>query len=107
MDEKLELLIKQRNVLRKQEKDMTNQIKEIRREISESRQKPKGNIQRHPLIIEAREKLMALRISCRKALKEAGYDKKRIAEIFNISYTRLMQQEFYLKRDTERRCFIK
>lgn len=95
-------LIRKRNSLRIQEKGMTNQIKHLRKEISKSKRKPKIDFQSHPLLREARNKLKALRISCRKALKEAGYDRKRISGIVNISYGLLMQQEAKLIREAGR-----
>ena len=91
-------LIKKRNELRKQEKNMTGIIKQLRKKISESHRKPKGNFQAHPVVKEARQKLVALRLSCRKALRKAGYKTKEISQIMNVSYGNLLAQEYDLAR---------
>lgn len=89
-------LIKKRDDLRKSEESMTTEIKKLRKKISESKRKPKGNIQNHPLIEEARHKLVALRLSCRSALRKAGYNNKDISKIMNVSYANLRNHEIRL-----------
>lgn len=101
-------LIKKRDNLRKSENNMTIEIKQLRKKIWESKRKPKGNIQNHPLLKEARHKLIALRLSCRKALRKAGYSNKDISKIMNTSYTNLLTHEYKLiheARNLERKDF--
>ena len=92
-------LIEKRDVLRKQEKEMTAKIKSLRRDISKQKQKPKGNVQSQPLVAETRHKLIALRLSCRNALRKAGYKNNEISEIMGVSYGALREQECRLIRE--------
>lgn len=94
-------LISERDSLRKSEKEITKRIKRLRKRMSKIKQKSKLNVHNRPLLVETREKLRALRISCRRALKEAGYNTKEISEIMGVSYGRLLEIESELKRKAE------
>lgn len=103
-------LIEKRDILRKQEKEMTSQIKRLRSDISKQKQKSKVNVQKQPLVTETRHKLIALRLSCRKALRKAGYDSNEISEIMGVSYAALREQECRLIREArylEKKAFQK
>lgn len=86
-------LIRGRDTLRKKEKEMTAKIKQLRNDIAKQKQSQKGNVQTQPLLRETREKLRALRLSCRRALKEAGYGNAKISEIMNVSYSVFVEHE--------------
>jgi ribosomal protein L28 len=101
-DRELLELIKKRDYLRKQEKSMTAEIKRLRKKMSEVKRKLKGNIQSRPLIVEARQKVIAVRVSCRKALRKAGYNSKQISEIIGVSYQTLLENEQRLISEAER-----